>query len=105
MPKLKSQVLHNKNIFDTRIVTPTDSMKLFSFGVDKRLAWTYHEGQVDGISNQTILGFLSVMPMDLGDIKQIKMYQKSIHVVLSVLARDHLDDMPRTMYTSLTRAC
>jgi hypothetical protein len=32
------------------------------------------------------------------------MYQKLVHVILFLIARENLDDMPKTMYTIRTRA-
>ena len=52
---------------------------------------------------QQDFGSLSFRPTKIGEIKLIKINQKLIHVVLSVIARDYLDDMPVTMYTICTR--
>jgi hypothetical protein len=36
-------------------------------------------------------------------IPRVKVYQELCHRVLSMIPRDFLDDMPRTMFTVMTR--
>lgn len=54
--------------------------------------------------NQSNHGSLFFRPNNFRKIRQIKIYQRLIHVVLSVIARNYLDDMPLTMFTIRTRA-
>ena len=103
-PELEAGILHNKSVFDIGIVTPTESVELFSFSDDQKRAKKYREGKVHEMCNHSNFGSLSFRPMALGGIKQIKIYQKLVHVILSVIARDNLDDMPKTMLTIRTRA-
>ena len=103
-PELNSQILHNKSIFDIGIVTPTEGIELFSFGDNQRRAKQYSEGKMHEMCNQSKFGSISFRPTRLVQIKQIKMYPKLVYVILSVIARENLDDMPKTMYTNRTRA-
>jgi hypothetical protein len=99
------RVLHNKSIFAIEIVAPTECIELFfSFSNEQRRAKKYHERRVYGLCIQSNFGSLSFKPTKLEEIKQIKMYQKLVHVILFVIARNYLDDMPITMYTICTRA-
>jgi hypothetical protein len=68
--------LHNKNIFDIGIVTPTEDIKIFSFGEDQRHAKKSSEGRVHEMCNQSKFGSLSFRPTNLVQIKQINMYKK-----------------------------
>jgi hypothetical protein len=103
-PELEPQILHHKSIFDIGIVSPTERLELYSFGIDQRRAKKYHEGQVHKMCNQSNFSSLSLKPNNFGEIKQIKIYQKIIHVVLLVIARNYLDDIQVTMFTIHTRA-
>jgi hypothetical protein len=103
-PDLEVQILHNKNIIDIGIVTPTKRIEFFGFSEDQIYAKKFSEGRVHEMCNQSKFSSLSFRPTNLVQIKQIKMYQKLVHVILSVIARENLDDMPITMYTIRTRA-
>ena len=102
--EVESRVLHNKSVFDIRIVNFTKCVELFSFSDDQRPAKKFREGRVHLMCNQSKFGSLSFRPTKSEQIKQIKIYQKLIYVVLSVIASDYLDDMPTTMMTIRTRA-
>jgi hypothetical protein len=102
--ELEPQILHIKSIFDIGVVRPTEKLELYSFGNDQRRAGKYRQGQVHKMCNQANHGSLSFMPNNFREIRQIKIYQTIIHVVLSVIARNYLDDMPVTMFTIHTRA-
>ena len=54
--------------------------------------------------NQSKFGSLSFKPTKSEQINNIEIYQKLIRVVMSVIARDYLDDIPVTMMTIRTRA-
>jgi hypothetical protein len=58
---------------------------------------------VHSMCNQHDFGSLSFRPTKAGEIKLIKMYPKLVYVVLSVIGRNYLDDMPATMSTIRTR--
>ena len=102
-PKIEACVLQGKSVFDIGIVTPTNSIELFSFGDEQRVAKKFREGRVHSMCKQQNLGSLCFRPTKVGEIKLIKMYLKLIHIILSVIARNYLDDMPATMSTIRTR--
>jgi hypothetical protein len=79
-------------------------LELYSFGNDQRRAGKYRQGQVHKMCNHANHGSLFFMPNNFREIRQIKIYKTIIHVVLSVIARNYLDDMPVTMFTIHTRA-
>jgi hypothetical protein len=54
--------------------------------------------------NQSKFGSLFFMPMNLENVRQIKIYQKLIDIVLFVIAKDHLVEMSTTMYAYRSRA-
>ena len=103
-PELDSQILHNKSIFDIGIGIPTKGIEFFSFGDDQRRAKQYSEGRVHEMCNQSKFGSVLFRPTRLVQIKQIKMYSKLVHVILSVIGRENFDVMSRTMYTIRARA-
>jgi len=74
--EVEARVLQNKSVFDIGTVTPTDSIKLFSFGDEQRVAKNFREGRVHSICNQHDFGLLSFRPAKVGEIKLIKMYPK-----------------------------
>jgi hypothetical protein len=93
--KLESRVLHNKSVFDIGMETPIDCIEflfIYLFGDDKRRAKKFREEKVHLMCDQSNFGSLSFRPTKLGEIKQIKIYQKLIHVVLSVIARLSCND-------------
>ena len=81
----------------------TSESFFFSFGDEQRVAKKFKEGIVHLMCGQQDFGSLSFRPTKIGEIKLVKIYQKLVHVVLSVIARDYLDDMLVTMYTIRTR--
>ena len=69
-PELEVWVLHNESVFDIGIVTPTESIELYSFSDDQRRANKYHEKKMHEMCNQFNFGSLSFRPMELGEIDQ-----------------------------------
>ena len=104
MPQLKSHVLHNRSTFDIKIITSTDIKEIFSFGVDKKTSTKLLWGRVHEICNQSKFGPLSFMPINLKNVEKIKIYQKLICVILSVIARDNPNNVLRIMYAFCSQA-
>jgi hypothetical protein len=74
--EVEARVLQNKSVFDIGTVTLTNSIKLFSFGDEQRVAKNFREGRVHSICNQHDFGSQSFRPTKVGEIKLIKMYPK-----------------------------
>ena len=101
--EVEMRVLQNKSVFVIGTVTPTDSIELFSFGDEQRVAKKFREGKMHSMCHQHDFGSQSFRPTKVGEIKLIKMYSKFVHVVMSVIAQNYLDDMPATMSTICNR--
>ena len=72
--ELETRILHNKSVFDIGIVTLTECIELYSFSDDRRHANKYHEKKMHEMCNQCNFGSLSFRPIELEEIKQIKIY-------------------------------
>jgi hypothetical protein len=100
---MNNHAIRGKNTFDIGVLHPSEVVDLFSFSVAQRHAQTTSCRCTHEMCNADKFGSLDFCVEVDACILRIKVYQELCHGVLSVIPKDFLDDMPRTMLTVKTR--
>ena len=100
---MQAHAIRGMNMFDIGVIHPSNTVDLFSFSREQRRARMLHGTRIHEMCNVSNFGSLKFCLSCDPRIKNIKIYQELCHGVVSVISKDFLDDMPKTMMTMKTR--
>ena len=100
---MQAHAIRGMNMFDIGVIYPSNTVDLFSFSREQRHARVLHDTRVHEMCNVSNFGSLKFCLSCDPRIKNIKIYQELCHGVVSMISKDFLDDMPKTMMTMKTR--
>ena len=100
--EMDDSVPFHHNIFDIGVAFNTNILTLFKFSDAQVLTGKYNERHVHEMFNIDGFGSVDFKP-DIDNILKIKVYQELCHEILSVIHKQNLDDMPKTIFTVRTR--
>lgn len=93
----------DKNVFDYGIKFGTDVIPLYKFSDSQIARGLFREAHVYEMCNISGYGSLDFKLANSPNIARVKIYQELCHEVLSIVQKQNLDGMPKTMLTMRTR--
>jgi hypothetical protein len=100
--QIVNEVHRNLNQFDIAFVHDSLFVHFLKFSNDQYARRQFRKGHVHLMCNTLDFGSVDFNPL-FNEFGKVKIYQEICYKILSVISKDNLDDMPKTILTIYTK--